>query len=313
MPVELWPADAAPDGVVPHPRRQVVGHTVTEELTASLLAEIADRGASHGARPRRRAAARQGALGLELVARRARRSTTSSWWVTSRSPGATASSRSATTCPSGCCRREVLAGADPDAGGRGPRAGPARRPLARGRHRALPARLLPDAARSSDVPAGRRRPGRGRRAAAGADRGLAAAGVPAPRRPAAAPGRRPGAAQPVRPGGLGARADRAALRLPLPDRDLRPGRASGCTATTCCRSCSATGSSAGSTSRPTGSAGRLRGARRRTPSRARPTDTAEELSARSWTSWPAGWGSTEVIEVEPRGRPAPARDRAPAG
>ena len=37
---------------------------------------------------------------------------------------------------------------------------------------------------------------------------------------AAAPGRRPRPAEPVRPGGVGARAHRAALRLPLPDRDL---------------------------------------------------------------------------------------------
>ena len=49
----------------------------------------------------------------------------------------------------------------------------------------------------------------------------------------------------------GSAAHRAALRLLLPDRDLRARAASGCTATTCCRSCSATGSSAGSTSRPT--------------------------------------------------------------
>ena len=37
----------------------------------------------------------------------------------------------------------------------------------------------------------------------------------------------PGPAQPVRPGGVGARAHRAALRLPLPDRDLRPGAQAG--------------------------------------------------------------------------------------
>ena len=44
---------------------------------------------------------------------------------------------------------------------------------------------------------------------------------------APAPGRRPRAAQPVRPGGVGARAHRGAVRLPLPDRDLHPGREAG--------------------------------------------------------------------------------------
>ena len=50
------------------------------------------------------------------------------------------------------------------------------------------------------------------------------------------------------------------------------------TATTCCRSCSATGSSPGSTSRPTG---RRRGcwSRRRTPSRAHPPRPPTELAA----------------------------------
>ena len=57
--------------------------------------------------------------------------------------------------------------------------------------------------------------------APGHHRRLEAAGVPPPRRPAAAPRARPRAAQPVRPAGLGARADRAPLRLPLPHRDLR--------------------------------------------------------------------------------------------
>ena len=65
-----------------------------------------------------------------------------------------------------------------------------------------------------------RGPRRGGRAGPGADRGLEPAGVPPSRRPPAPPRRRPGAAEPVRPGGVAARAHRAALRLPLPDRDL---------------------------------------------------------------------------------------------
>ena len=53
-------------------------------------------------------------------------------------------------------------------------------------------------------------------------RGVGQAGVPAPRRPGAAPHRRPHPAQPVRPRGVGARPHREAVRVPLPDRDLRP-------------------------------------------------------------------------------------------
>ncbi len=45
---------------------------------------------------------------------------------------------------------------------------------------------------------------------------------------------------------------RAPVRVQLPHRDLRAGRRSAFTAITCCRSCSATGSPPGSTSRPTG-------------------------------------------------------------
>ena len=44
----------------------------------------------------------------------------------------------------------------------------------------------------------------------------------------AAPGGGAGAALAVRPGAVGADADRAALRLPLPHRDLRASRPSGC-------------------------------------------------------------------------------------
>ena len=43
-----------------------------------------------------------------------------------------------------------------------------------------------------------------------------------------------GAAEPLRLAGLAARPHRGALRLPLPDRDLRARSTSGSTATTCC-------------------------------------------------------------------------------
>ena len=46
-------------------------------------------------------------------------------------------------------------------------------------------------------------------------------GLPSPRRDPSATGAGARPAQPVRPGGLGARAHAAAVRLPLPDRDLR--------------------------------------------------------------------------------------------
>ena len=105
-------------------------------------------------------------------------------------------------------------------------------------------------------PDGDRGAHRGRRAAArrASTAGRAPAWLdPAARRPAVDP--RPGAAEPLRLAGVGAAAGRATLRLPLPPGDLHAGRASACTATTCCRSSSATGSSPGPTSRPT--AGRV--------------------------------------------------------
>ena len=92
--------------------------------------------------------------------------------------------------------------------------------------RARPARLLPAAGtgrQGSD-----RRAGGGRRAAAG--RRSRAGGRPAYLDPTLALPRldpRRSAALAVRPGGVGARPHRAALRLPLPHRDLRPGTQAG--------------------------------------------------------------------------------------
>ena len=80
----------------------------------------------------------------------------------------------------------------------------------------------------ADATARGRRARRGRRAAAGRGRGLDAspaylhAEARLPR-----PVRRARAAQPVRPADVGPRPGRAAVRLPLPDRDLRAGAASG--------------------------------------------------------------------------------------
>nr|BFE68585.1 hypothetical protein GCM10020092_018860 [Actinoplanes digitatis] len=135
---------------------------------------------------------------------------------------------------------------------------------------------------------GRRRADRGQGAAAGHGPGLEGPGLPAPRGAAAAPGERRHACQPVRPADLGARPHRAALRHEVPHRDLRAQPNSGSTATTCSRSCSATPSPPGSTSRPTARpaccASRRPGSsppptRRRRPSRWRP----------SCAGWLAGW------------------------
>ena len=73
------------------------------------------------------------------------------------------------------------------------------------------------------VQAARRRAGGGGGAAARHRRGVGQAGLPPSRRQAPSIRRRPGAAQPVRLAGLVPPAHRAAVRLPLPDRDLRTG------------------------------------------------------------------------------------------
>ena len=82
---------------------------------------------------------------------------------------------------SGCIPAEILARETPVARRRQPRAGPPGRPLARRRHRPVPARLLPDAHQARRP--GDRGAGRGRRAGAGHDRRLEPPGVPPPRRP----------------------------------------------------------------------------------------------------------------------------------
>ena len=83
-------------------------------------------------------------------------------------------------------------------------------------------RLPVDGARQAD-----RGPGGGGRAAAGDGRGLAAAGLPARGGAAAAPGRGGDADQPVRSAGVGAEPNRAALRVPVPHRDLHAEGAAG--------------------------------------------------------------------------------------
>ena len=120
-----------------------------------------------------------------------------------------------------------------------------RRPVARGGGRAGAAGLLPAA--GGRVPAGGRGAGRGRGAGAGTGGGAGASRLGCTPGPASPLGPGDDAAQPVRPVDLGTGPHRAAVRLQLPDRDLRAGSRAGCTATTSCRSCRGTGSPPGST------------------------------------------------------------------
>ena len=188
-----------------------------------------------------------------------------------------------------------------------PRAGPPRRPVARRRDRAVPAPTTTGCASPTTA---------SRRVATLVEAGeLVPVRVEGWTRPAylhrdarlPAPGRAPArcSARSTRWCGSATRTE------PLFDFHYRieiyvPGR-SGCTATTCCRSCSATGSSPGSTSRPTAAAGRLLVSRRRTPSRRAP--------ARPPTSWPpscGGWpaGSASTTSWSSRAATSPRRSLA---
>ena len=189
--------DAAPDGRATATERHVVGAAAGRPRSWSTRCwpRSRDRGAVDRPRPRRRAAARQGALGLELVGDHARRSTTSSWPATSPSPGATASSRSSTTCPSGCSRRacsprrrrpaedadrELVRRAAPSARRRAPRAACADYYRLQLAARRGPAQVAVDEL----VEEGELLPVR--------DRGLEPPGVPPPRRRACRAGSTPG-------------------------------------------------------------------------------------------------------------------------
>ena len=167
-----------------------------------------------------------------------------------RAAGAAATSPASTTCPSGCCRPPCWTAPTPTEA-----------EAAQGAARRWPARALgvatledlADYHRQGTRPCrplvaelveeGRLRPA--------AVEGWKPPGLRAPRRHVPRRVDGPGAAQPVRLAGLEPRPHRAAVRLPLPHRDLHRRRRSGSTATTCCRSCSTASSSGASTSRPT--------------------------------------------------------------
>ena len=151
----------------------------------ALVSSRARRGprawAVDGPRPRRRAAADAGPLGLELVRdqegarvplrrRRAR-----------RAPGATAQFERVYDLPERVLPAAVLDAPTPTDTERARRAGPARRHRSRRRHRAVPARLLPAAARADASRRSRRWSSHGELLPV-RDRGVEPAGLPAPRR-----------------------------------------------------------------------------------------------------------------------------------
>ena len=218
---------AAPDGGVPRPSRASGGAACRTRSIQVLLAEIADRGASTArelehtidAGPRRKdhwgwnwSEARKGLDFLYMVGDVAIAGRTSQFEVRY-------------DLPERVIPAEVLARPTPCLE-------EAERELVRraaASHGVATLKCLADYYRTTQAPVKTAvdAAGRGGRAGPGPGRGLEQAGLPAPGRRAAAQGRGPGAAQPVRPGGLGAGAHRAALRLPLPDRDLHAGREAG--------------------------------------------------------------------------------------
>ena len=302
MPVDLWP-------VMQHrmasyrPKQGKWWRGVPDEVIKVLLAEIGDRGASTArelehtidAGPRRKdhwgwnwSEARKGLDFLYMVGDVAIAGRTSQFEVRY-------------DLPERVIPADGPGPADAVARGGGAGAGPAGGGLARRRHAEVPGRLLPDHPGAGE--GGRGAAGRGGRADPGPDRGLEQAGLPAPRRGAAAQGRGPGPPQPVRPGRLGAGAHRAALRLLLPDRDLHARPRSACTATTSCRSSCATRSSRGWTSRPTGRAGRC-WCKSAWAEDGAPEDTARRADGRA-ASGLAAWLGLDSVRIEPKGDLAP--------
>ena len=140
---------------------------------------------------------------------------------------------------------------------------------------------------------------RGRRAAPGPHRGLGPAGLPAPRRRAAPQGATPGrCSRPFDP--VVWERERTEQLFGFRYRiEIYVPAASGCTATTCCRSCSGTGSS-----RRVDLKADRRGRRRcrcwaRTPSPTRPRRPPAELAAE--LAELGRWLGLDAVDVHPRG------------
>ena len=245
-------AAAAPDrGVLGarrgvHARRAVAAHAAPDARTTASEGHAwmrlpaatragrlaARRGRATGApstaaRPRRRAAARRRSTGAGTGRRPRRRWSTSSPPASSPSPAATPPSSGVYDLPERVLPPERLARPEPDRRGGAPSS------CAPGGAVATASAPSTTCATTSGCGPSQAAPaladaGRGRGAAAGA-RSRAGTRPAYLHRDAALPRRvrRPGAAQPVRPAGVGARPHRAPLRLPLPDRDLRPGGEAG--------------------------------------------------------------------------------------
>ena len=173
-----------------------------------------------------------------------------------------------------------------------------RRALARRGERVRPARLLPPARRPSRSCACRSSSRRAsccrsrsragaRRATSIPPRGCRAACAPA--RSSGRSTRSCGSARARSGSSASATGSRSTCRSP-----------SACTATTCCRSCSATGSWRASTSRPTAAAARC-ACRPRTPSPTRRRRPRAELRAELESM--AGWLGLERLDVVPARRP----------
>ena len=292
MPVELWPHMRHRMRRLRGPRPRVGGDPA--QAGAGRLA------AGRGRRARRRRRRATSTTGCP-----ARRSTGAGTGPTPRRcmeylfasgqlavAGRNSASSGSTTCPSGCIPRRAPRRPRADRRGGLGRAAPPGGGRARRRHASSTCATTSGCAPSSPRPA-LADPGRVRRAAAGADRGLGPAGLPAPRRGPAAPGAgpRPALARSTRWCGS-ASAPSTSSTSTTASRSTSP-RPSGCTATTCCRSCSATGSSAGSTSRPTARRGVLLvlGAFAEPGA---PEETADELAAElrdlaGWLAWTTSW------------------------
>ena len=130
------------------------------------------------------------------------------------------------------------------------------------------------------------------------------AGLHGSRCPDAAVDQRTGGAVPLRSGHLVSTADRAVVRLPLPDRDLHATRRRGSSAITCSRSFSTASWSAGSTSRPIVRLALLRVRGSYVEEGQDPTRVAAPLATEMRTM--AAWLGLDDVAVEKKGNLAAA-------